>query len=59
MTNYGIEQLAKQRIDERLHEADRERMARTASTRPDGGRPWRERLTVALVRRLNRVAEAS
>ncbi len=59
MTSYAMELLARERIKERLQEAERERLARMVAATPKRGRPWRARMTLTLVRRLARVAEAS
>ena len=57
--------IVRQRMQERLQEADNERMARMARTAREkrvGGpdaRPWQRRIAIAIVRRLSRVAQAS
>jgi hypothetical protein len=58
MMNHGIEQLARQRISERLGEAERGRLARAVPAEPKFRRSWPERLTLSVVRRLSHVAEA-
>jgi hypothetical protein len=57
MTSYAMEILAKQRMQERQREADRDRLARAVAK--GGGRPWHARLALALARRRLPVAEAS
>jgi hypothetical protein len=59
MTGYAMEILAKERITERLHEAERDRLARSVAREPARGLPWPARLTLAVARRRSPVAEAS
>jgi len=59
MTGYAMELLAKERITERLHEADRDRLALAVKTGQKRGRTWHARLTLAVARRRTPVAEAS
>ena len=62
MIDFERQLIVRQRMQERLQEAEHERMARLARRKPVGrpdARPWRARLAVAIVRRLARVAEAS
>jgi hypothetical protein len=56
---HETELFARELIRERLKEAERGRIARPAAIDRERGRPWRARLTRAIVRRLGRVAEAS
>lgn len=58
MTSYMTELIVRERIRERLVEAESERLARLAR-RPGRGRSWHPALTLAAVRRLMRVAAAS
>jgi hypothetical protein len=56
--------IVRRRMQERLQEAENERMARMARPKPvvrPDVRPWRARITIAIaiVRRLARVAQAS
>ena len=57
--------IVRQRMQERLQEAENERlagMARMARRKQDGrpdARPWRARIALAIVRRLARAAQAS
>ena len=59
--SYETEIVVARRIRDRMDEAASERMARTFAEQPIpvAGRPWHARLTVAVVRRLARVAAAS
>jgi hypothetical protein len=59
MTGYAMEFLARERMNERLREADRDRLARAVATRPNGGRSWHTRLRLAVARRRIQVAVAS
>jgi hypothetical protein len=59
MTGYAMEILAKQRTEERLREADRDRLARAVATRPLRGRSWHARLWLAVAHGRIHVAEAS
>jgi len=59
MTNYGMELLVRERIRERMQEAERERLVRAVAPGSRRGRPWRARVALAVARRLTRVAEAS
>lgn len=54
-----MELLVRELIRERMEEAARERLVRSAAIEREPGRPWRARLTHGIVRRLGRVAEAS
>jgi hypothetical protein len=62
---YATELVAREWMRERLREAERERLARLAApqrqrdTARKRGLPWHARLTLAIGRRLGRVAEAS
>jgi hypothetical protein len=56
MISYQREQLASDRIRTLLHEAEQERLARRASAARPAGHPWRERLALAIGRRLQRFA---
>jgi len=65
MIDFERQLIARQRIQERLQDADRERMAGLARMvsrqqvgRPAAG-PWRARIAVAIARRLARAAQAS
>jgi hypothetical protein len=58
MTGYAMEILARQRTEERLREADRDRLAKVAATGRGRGRPWHAKLTHAIVRRQALMAEA-
>jgi hypothetical protein len=55
MMNYGFDHVARARIDERLREAEQGRRARAVPTERTPRRSWRDRLPLALVRRLTRV----
>ena len=62
MNTYARELEVRQRIQERLHEAEGERLARLASgrRRPDTERrTWRGRFAMAIVRRLTGAAGAA
>jgi hypothetical protein len=59
MTGYATEFLAKERINERLREADRDRLARAVAGGSKHGRAWHARLSLAVARRRTPVAEAS
>lgn len=56
MTSYSMELLGKQRLQDLRHEAAGDRLIRTAAVKREPARPWRGRLTFAVVRRLARVA---
>jgi hypothetical protein len=49
----------KGQIQERMRDAERERLARSVAAKPKIDPPWHARLTLAVVRRLAGVAEAS
>ncbi len=59
MTGYAMEMLAKERMQDRLREADRDRLARAVATRRQRGRPWHSTLSLAITRRRIPLAEAS
>jgi hypothetical protein len=62
MIDFERQLIVRQRMRERLQEAEHERMVRMARPKPVGrpdGRPWRARIAIAIVRRLARVAQAS
>jgi hypothetical protein len=59
MSSYAMEILARQRMNERLREADRDRLARAVATRRRSGRPWHTRLSLAVAGWWFPVAEAS
>jgi hypothetical protein len=59
MTGYAMEFLVKERVQERLREADRNRSARAIATVSKRGLPWHARLTLAVARLRSPVAEAS
>ena len=58
MTSYMTELIVRERMRERLAEAESERLARLAH-RPGRDHSWHPALTLAAVRRLMRVAATS
>jgi hypothetical protein len=58
MMSYMTEMSARERMQERLQEAARERLARVGTVTPRRGRPVRVGWTITLVRRLVRLGEA-
>jgi hypothetical protein len=59
MLSFEREMLASIRMNERLADAERERLARLARGARVGRRGWRAGVAISLVRRLVRVAQAS
>ncbi len=60
MTNYGTHLYVRQVMQERLQEAERERLVQLAqSQRPPRERTWHSRLHLGVVRRLVRLPGAS
>lgn len=59
MNSYTMELYAKERYRELLREAASERLIGTATVERAPARPWRARLTLAVVRRLTRVVGAA
>jgi chromosome segregation and condensation protein ScpB len=62
MIDFERQLVVRQRMQERLQEAENERMARMARRKPVGRpevRPMRGRIAIAIVRRLARMAQAS
>ncbi|HLO36642.1 MAG TPA: hypothetical protein VK194_11185 [Candidatus Deferrimicrobium sp.] len=57
--SYETEVVARDRIRERLLEAERERMARPRKAARAAAAPRHARIGIALVRRLTRMAQAS
>lgn len=58
MTNHGMEYLARERVGDRLHEAERGRLARAVPAKRKLGGSWPAKLTLLVAHRLTRVAEA-
>ena len=59
MASYDTEIIVRQRIDERLHEAAQERLARSAKRNARPPRPsWGSRLAGAIARRVTGAAAA-
>ncbi len=59
MTGYAMELLGTERLQELRHEADGGRLMKTTAVERQPARPWRARLTLAVVRRLKRVGAAA
>jgi len=59
MTGYAMEFLARERMNERQREADRDRLARAVATGPNGVRSWHTGLWLAVACRRIQVAGAS
>jgi hypothetical protein len=59
MTGYEMELRVRDRMQALRAEADSARLARIAAPAPKRGRSWRPKLSLALVRHLVRVAQAS
>jgi hypothetical protein len=57
MTGYAMEFLAKERINERLREADQERLARAVASGSKRGRAWHARLSLGVAGRRFPVAQ--
>ena len=58
MMNHGMEYLARERVGDRLHEAERGRVSRTIPAKRKLGGSWPAKLTLLVTHRLTRVAEA-
>lgn len=58
MTGYTMELFARAVAQDRLHEAEEERLVRLSRQSRTSGRPWHARMTVAVTRRLIRLPEA-
>jgi hypothetical protein len=59
MTGYAMELLGTERLRELRHEATGDRLIRSAAVARRPARPWRARLTLAVVRRFTRVGGAA
>lgn len=59
MTGYAMEMLGAERLRDLRHEATGHRLIRAAAVEREPARPWRVRITVAVVRRFTRVGGAA